>query len=193
METVEPRDYDWILEHSDVISNSVSAGKPILELGCGSGEDTIHLTKFGAVVATDINIDALQAQRAKSAARICLDVSKTFPFREKSFGFILASLSLHYFSWIETKIIVSEIKRVLVDRGNLIVRVNSTDDINYGAASGEKVEANFYRIENKYKRFFEFDSIKKLFLDWNIIQANEREIDRYGKPKFIWEIVLNAT
>lgn len=37
-----------------------------------------------------------------------------------------------------------EIKRILTPNGYLIARVNSVDDINYGAGQGEKLEENFF-------------------------------------------------
>jgi hypothetical protein len=49
---------------------------------------------------------------------------------------MIADLSLHYFSWDETKKIVNEIKRVLKEDGFLLVRVNSVNDTNYGAGKG---------------------------------------------------------
>jgi SAM-dependent methyltransferase len=186
------KDDAWILEHSKVISESLLHEKPLLELGSGTGRDTIILEKYGPVVATDISVDLLQAQQSKSSNLVCLDISKTLPFKENSFCLILASLSLHYFSWKESEQIISEIRRVLIDKGFLIIRVNSVNDVNHGANSDEVIDSNFYRVGNRTKRFFDHDSIEELFLNWNIIEAREREIDRYKKPKFIWEVVLSA-
>jgi SAM-dependent methyltransferase len=188
----DTKDEAWLLEHSNVISESLLFEKPVLELGCGTGRDTIILEKYGPVVATDISVDALQAQQSKSSNLINLDISKTLPFKENSFCLILASLSLHYFSWKESEQIISEIRRVLIDKGFLIIRVNSVNDVNHGANSGEVIDSNFYRVGNRTKRFFDHDSIEKLFLNWTIIEAREKEIDRYEKPKFIWEVVLRA-
>ena len=99
---------------------------------------------------------------------------------------------MHYFSWNITESITREIKRVLIEKGILIVRLNSINDVNYGAASGEEIESNFYRIGDRTKRFFDHESIGKLFPEWKIIEASEQVIDRYEKPKFIWELVLNV-
>lgn len=52
--------------------------------------------------------------------------------------------SLHYFNNEAIKSIVEEIKRVLITDGYIIVRVNSVNDINYGAGNGEEIEKNFY-------------------------------------------------
>jgi SAM-dependent methyltransferase len=185
-------DDHWLLEHSERISCAISPEKSILELGCGSGRDTEHLCRFGFVIATDINHQGLQSINASSASRVRIDLSKPLPFQDRVFGFVLASLSLHYFSWTETEFIVAEIKRVLINSGNLLVRVNSTNDTNYGAGCGELIEENFFRTKSQRKRFFDLDSIEKLFWSWKIIQATEKEIDRYRLPKHVWEVVLLA-
>ena len=79
--------------------------------------------------------------------------------------------------------------------GHLLLRVNSTNDNNYGACSGEKIEDNFYLVEDKEKkkmpkRFFDEADIREFFKDWEIEYINEEKMDRYGNGKILWKVCL---
>lgn len=74
--------------------------------------------------------------------------------------------------------------------GYLICRLNSTNDINYGAGSGIEIEENYYKIGSNYKRFFDEESIDHIFCDWKIIIKKECDIERFEKSKKAWEIVV---
>ena len=47
-----------------------------------------------------------------------------------------------------------EIARVLKPNGNLLARVNSISDLNYGAGQGQRLEENYYFVDGYNKRFF---------------------------------------
>lgn len=74
--------------------------------------------------------------------------------------------------------------------GVLLCRVNSTNDTNYGAGQGLKIEENFYNIDGKLKRFFNEVQLRELFKGWDIQYINETEIDRYSSKKVLWEISI---
>src|SRR5215813_12283214 len=93
---------------------NLSLDEPELELGCGKGRDTATLCAGGlSVVATDISRTSLQqcAKGAPRASTVQMDLREPFPFRAMSFRVIVASLSLHYFSWTGTRGVVDEIAR----------------------------------------------------------------------------------
>jgi SAM-dependent methyltransferase len=105
------------------------------------------------------------------------------------FDVVVASLSLHYFDWITTKNIVAEISRVLVDDGFLLCRVNSNQDINYGARGYPKLESGLFDVGGMSKRFFDKTSILDLFSgDWTFIDLEHKSIDRYQQTKTVWEL-----
>jgi SAM-dependent methyltransferase len=118
-----------------------SANGLLLELGCGSGWDTIELLSAGCkVIATDISSENL-AECAKSpshAKLVQMDNGKPFPFANASIDVIIASLSLHYFAWDVTMKIAFELRRCLKADGLLLARFNSTHDFNYGASPTQR-------------------------------------------------------
>jgi hypothetical protein len=74
----------------------------------------------------------------------------------------------------------------------LIVRVNSTRDTEHGAVGHAEIEPNFYAVGGYSKRFFDGQSARDLFRYWRIEAIDERVILRYEKPKWIWEMCLQA-
>lgn len=169
----------------------------VLELGCENGRDTAWLVQQGLqVVGTDISIDALRV--CKRAVPECLvvqhDIRQPLPFPDASFGAVVASLSLHYFAWKETQAAVAEIRRVLKPPfGILLCRLNSTRDVYHGARDGgREIERHFYEVNATYsdrKRFFDRSEVMDLFAGWKVLSCVERTIDRYEKPKVVWEVV----
>jgi hypothetical protein len=100
---------------------------------------------------------------------------------------MIASLSLHYFSWDVTLQIASELKRCLQHGGLLLARFNSVNDHHHGAASTLEIEPNFYHVGTGTKRFFDEDSVRLFLQGWDIQFLEENVIDRYKKPKYVRE------
>ncbi|MDO3680076.1 class I SAM-dependent methyltransferase [Paenibacillus ehimensis] len=171
-----------------------SEAGPILDLGCGAGNDTMYLTEKGySVIACDRSAEALMlVQKLMPQAKTeRLDLLRPLPFRDGSARAVVSDLSLHYFSWSDTGKIVAEISRVLEPGGQLWCRVNSTRDFEYGAGQGRLVEANYYELDGKHKRFFDRPQLEQLFQEWQVSFLQEQTMDRYDKPKVVW--VLAAT
>ena len=163
----------------------------MLELGCGGGRDTATLRAAGlAVVATDIARPSLRrtAETARGAAVVQLDLGEPLPFRTTSFRVVVASLSLHYFSWRRTTRAVDEIARCLRPGGLLLARVNSTKDVNHGAGVGDEIEPHLFRVGTREKRFFDRADVMALLAGWRIEHLVERTIQRYEQPKVVWEV-----
>lgn len=165
---------------------------PIIDLGCGSGNDSKYLIEHGKkVVACDYAENAVENVRKNFPELIdakCFDMTEELPFEDGYAGIVIADLSLHYFSEEVTKKVLADIKRVLCDNGLLIFRVNSINDINHGAGKGTEVEHHYYLNEanDRYKRFFDRADINKFFSDWNIEYAEEEKMDRYELLKILW-------
>lgn len=167
-----------------------STGGFLLELGCGSGWDTAELAAAGLnVIAADIARSKLPecVHAAPGAGILQLNLSYPLPFCDHSMAVILASLSLHYFSWDKTLQIEAELRRCLQPGGVLIARFNSTRDYHYGASSEQEIEPNFYRVGGQTKRFFDEACVKKFLHGWEIRFLEENVIQRYRNPKYVWE------
>lgn len=181
--------YDnWLDDYQEVLDKCET---PVLDLGCGTGNDTLYLTERGfKVIACDYSKFALDKikQDIQGVETKQIDISQTLPFEDKTFDLIIADLSLHYFDEQTTKKIMQEIKRILRPSGNLLARVNSTADINHGAGQGKKLEENFYFVEGYNKRFFSIEDAKKFFSIIGNVKVRETDMLRYTKPKKVVEI-----
>ena len=80
---------------------------------------------------------------------------------------------------------------ILLNNGYLLCRVNSTRDFNHGAGQGEEIESNYYCNNNCYKRFFDSKMIDELFSEKRkMVEKKEYSLDRYSKPKILWEVAV---
>lgn len=183
--------YDlWLDKHSSILLESLDT--PIIDLGCGFGNDTLYLSERGfPVISCDFSAEALKRLAffiEKPVTRL-FDMTEGLPFAGGSAKIVIADLSLHYFSWSTTWEIIADIKRVLVQGGFLLTRVNSVKDTNYGAGQGTVIEENFYCLDGKYKRFFDQKQLNRLFAEWEVVHCSENAMDRYKDSKILWELV----
>lgn len=167
-------------------------GLTILELGCGWGLDTeILLDKGYGVVAADLSEENLRrgVERAPGASRLLLDLCEPLPLADDSFDVAMASLCLHYFDWDRTERALAEVHRILNPGGLLAVRVNSTRDVHHGAVGHPQISPNFYDVDGSPKRFFDRDTIDRLFgKHWAMTSVKEMTIQRWELPKVVWEV-----
>jgi SAM-dependent methyltransferase len=166
---------------------------PVLELGCGTGRDTSTLAAAGVhVVGLDQSKEAIERARVTvpDAEFHVGDIRDPFPVA--SARVVIASLSLHYFAWAETERIVERIGIVLNGEGLLLCRLNSVRDHHYGASGHPRIEPNYYRVKGRPKRFFDEPDVVRLFAGWRIRSLGERTIDRYERPKVVWEAAVET-
>lgn len=164
---------------------------PIIDLGCGSGNDTRYLISRGKrVIACDFSENAIENIRRNFPELYrteYFDMTGAFPFEDNFTELVIADLCLHYFSGQVTGSVLSEIKRILKPDGKLLMRVNSVKDVNHGAGQGTEIERNYFKIsDGRFKRFFDRDDIYGFFGDWNILYLKEERMDRYDLPKMLW-------
>src|SRR5438067_13021307 len=128
-----------------------SANGRVLELGCANGRDTAWLAQQGFhVIGTDVSADALRvcARAVPGSLVVQHDLRCPLPFPDASFGAVVASLCLHYFTWKDTKAAVAEIRRVLKPPfGIVLARLNSTRDMYHGARDGvRELERHYWEM-----------------------------------------------
>jgi SAM-dependent methyltransferase len=177
---------------------SRASNLPILELGCGSGADTVILVNDGhEVMAIDCSAPEIAVAKIKApaAAYYCQDMRTAFFLPNAvDLGVVVASLSLHYFDWPETLRIVEQIRSTLKIGGVLLCRVNSTNDYNYGASGHPEIAKNYYLVDGEPKRFFDRQAVEALFANgWRTIAIEEKIIHKYEHPKSVWEVILERT
>jgi SAM-dependent methyltransferase len=186
----------WLNRWLPLLRERAGAGL-VLEIGCGHGDDTAALAGAGLRVhAFDLSRVAvgIAKVRVPSATVECRDTRQPFPDGARELGVIVASLSLHYFSWSETQTIVQRIRSALRPGGILLCRLNSTQDHNFGASGHPELEPNFFLVNGEPKRFFDETSIASLFAEgWGQLSLQHFVISKYIKPKALWEVVLERT
>ena len=110
------------------IAGQYTAGKKVLEVGCGVGLGLGYLLKKAkSVVGGDISEEALATARKhyqKRVELIRLDAQK-LSFRDSSFDTVVAMEILYYLPHPEE--FIDECRRVLVDGGTLVLCVGNKD------------------------------------------------------------------
>ena len=161
---------DWLEDFDDIIEKCTT---PVLDLGCGTGNDTLYLTrKNKKVIACDRSVNAIEAIKTNIPdvyETNCFDMLEGLPYADESFELVIADLCLHYFREKDTIKIIDEIRRVLKDGGHLIFRVNSIHDVNHGAGKGIEIEPHLFETsDGRLKRFFDDEDAKSFFKDFHI-------------------------
>lgn len=172
-------------------------GRPVLELGCGLGDDTSTLVAAGFTVhAIDLSSAAVAATqcRVPRAHVTCADMRSPFPLGQHAAGAVIASLSLHYFKWAETVELIARIRDTLAPNGVFLCRLNSTEDHNFGASGHPMVEPDYYLVNGQPKRFFNEAAIEQLFdAGWQLHAKAHVVTRKYIQSKALWEVVLQPT
>jgi|WetSurMetagenome_2_1015567.scaffolds.fasta_scaffold728209_1 SAM-dependent methyltransferase len=178
----------WLSQYSEFFE----AGGKVLDLGCGNGSNIPFLLNRNAeIYAVDYSEIAIKHIKNQWDITVLLhDIRNPLPFDADSFDLILADLSLHYFPFLETTRIISDLYRVTKARGILIARVNSINDTNHGSGIGTEVERNYYDLNGRRKRFFDREMVYDLFDNgFSISKAIENRTNKYNDEKILWEIV----
>lgn len=179
---------DWLDLFLPIIERT---DKPVLDLGCGSGNDTLYLINQGKqVISCDQSENAIRNIR-KNFPEVfdvkCFNMLQGMPFDDTSFDVVIADLCLHYFREQDTKKLLEEIRRILTTDGHLIFRVNSMNDTNHGAGQGREVEPHLYATEdNRLKRFFDEADIERFFTGFDPEYCKEEIMTRYTLEKRLY-------
>ena len=96
---------------------------------------------------------------------------------------MFANLSIHYFSDVDTKKLIDEIKRILKSDGLFIGSVNSMQKLQSIKDTAEILEYHFYLNKGKYIRLFDIKDLKKYLSIFDILKIEERETVRFGYKK----------
>jgi SAM-dependent methyltransferase len=177
----------------DMFSKEINeCNTPIIDLGCGGGNNTLYLINKGKTVIPCDFADSAIKQVKMIFPEITraeqFDMLDGMPFTDGFTDIVVADLCLHYFTTEATHSILNEIKRILRPGGLLFARVNSVNDINHGAGKGVQIERNLYLTkDNRYKRFFDEQDIAFFFHGWNIVNVNEERMMRYKKKRYFGE------
>ena len=179
---------DWLERFDEII---LQTKRPVLDLGCGGGNNTKYLIDKGKQVIpcdqSQASIDIITKNFPEIDDVRCFNMLDGLPFADETFDVVIADLCLHYFTKADTETILSEIQRILVPGGYLIFRVNSTGDVNHGAGQGIEIEHHLYETDaGTLKRFFDEEDIGSFFRDFEIEYLNEETMGRYKLEKRVF-------
>ena len=183
---------DWLEKFDDII---MGTQKPILDLGCGGGNDTLYLISKGKqVISCDQSPSAINNIR-KNFPEVydakCFNMLDGLPFEDEAFDVVIADLCLHYFLKTDTEKILNDIRRILTPGGHLILRVNSINDVLHGAGQGPEIEHHVFEMEGKtIKRFFNEEDIRSFFRDFTIEYLREEIMTRYKLEKRLYRVCV---
>lgn len=186
----------WLDRWLPTLRERAHAG-PVLEIGCGAGDDTAVLVRAGfTVVAFDLRPEQVAAARrqAPAASIHVQDMMAPFPLEGAGIGVVLASLSIHYFPWTQTLALVRRIHDTLAPAGLFLARLNASDDIHFGATGHPEIEPGLHRVDGSPKRFFSRDDTLALFgQGWQVLGLEHRVTHKYGPAKRLWEVAVERT
>lgn len=147
--------------------------KTLLDLGAGSGQDSVYFADKGfKVTAIDFsksgiaNIVSLGHKNIKVLQRDIRHI--TFP--QESFDIIYAHLSLHYFNDEETTKIFNKLFKYLKKGGYVFIKCKSTDDSLFG--KGVRVGKDMYR-KGHVRHFFTKEYMKKKLEQFKVIEIRK--------------------
>jgi len=123
------RSYPESLIKKIIALGSISQGKKVLDLGCGTGNISSQLRKAikADVIGVDASFDMLKVAKGKSLEVICADIdNQRLPFRDSSFDTVIVAYVIHQIK--NLAFLLSECYRVLHD-GVLVLLTSSHKQI----------------------------------------------------------------
>jgi ubiquinone/menaquinone biosynthesis C-methylase UbiE len=199
------QEIDWGGALTDGVMGYLENCHNLLDLGCGSGNDALRLARTGMrVIGLDVSLSAVNRAQDRANAEglnaqfVQADMSQGLTFRSGRFDGVLANLSLHYFSWEQTRSIVAEVGRVLKPGGVFVLHLNSEREGEKRRAKGvamEPLEPGLYREgDGITRRYFSVQQLEELLKDWRVELLELLRIENTrGKPKICWRAVaLNS-
>lgn len=155
-----------------------------MDLGCGIGQYTQKFIEYGyEVVSSDISDIALSKVQTFNNNVKKVDMRENLPFKNNEFDLVFANLSIPYFSNIDTKNLVREVKRILKPGGMFVGSVNGIQGYSAIKDTAEEIEYHYWLNKGKYVRLFDEQDLREYLNIFEIIKLEERETIRFGHEK----------
>ncbi|MCF6254810.1 MAG: class I SAM-dependent methyltransferase [Gammaproteobacteria bacterium] len=125
----------------------------VLDYGCGSGENLLHLARREfQMTGADISDSALETtrlrlQEADLNAELSLINGATLPFEDASFDVIVAWQVLTYNDWNSLPVILAELDRVLCPGGIFIATMSAPGD--FMEQNGKPLHNGLYELQSR--------------------------------------------
>jgi SAM-dependent methyltransferase len=154
-----------------------AAVRTILELGCGTGNDTARMASEGySVTAVDVSGEAIgQAQaRFGSMARFMVaDMTKRLPFPDGGFDAVMSNVALHMFPDGVTRALFTQVGRLVRAGGLFVFHVNALEDrpLRARRLPARELEPDYVAEESgQTMHFFSEAYLRELLAGWQEVQ-----------------------
>jgi SAM-dependent methyltransferase len=180
-----------------------SGARDVLELGCGTGNDSARLARQGyRVMATDLSSHAVSAARQKYGDLVefrIVDMAAGLPFPKSRFDAVMANVALHMFTDLVTRSVFAEVRRVLRAGGLFLFHVNAHDDRPLRQRARpvlRELEPDFVLEEaGQTVRFFSRAYLDDLLTSWQVVMLEHLEI-AHARPdvpfKRVWRVAART-
>jgi SAM-dependent methyltransferase len=180
-----------------------SGARDVLELGCGTGNDSARLARQGyRVMATDLSSHAVSAARQKYGDLVefrIVDMAAGLPFPKSRFDAVMANVALHMFTDLVTRSVFAEVRRVLRAGGLFLFHVNAHDDRPLRQRARpflRELEPDFVLEEaGQTVRFFSRAYLDDLLTSWQVVRLEHLEI-AHARPdvpfKRVWRVAART-
>jgi SAM-dependent methyltransferase len=145
----------------------------ILELGCGTGNDTARLAGEGySVTAIDLSGEAIGQAKAKfgsMATFVVADMTQRLPFPDEGFDAVMSNVAMHMFPDGVTRALFAEVGRLVRPDGLFLFHVNALEDRPLRARSqpARELEPDYVAEESgQTMHFFSEAYLRELLGGW---------------------------
>ncbi len=156
----------------------LSAGQAVLDLGCGTGGDSLVLAQHGLdVVGLDHSHEAIAQAREKARTTalpvvfLQADMAEPLPLSDRQFDLVMSNVAFHSFPDRLLRTILREIERVLRPGGRFLFHVNSLDDMRYRPKERvREIEPDYFlESDGQMVHFFSEAYCRDLLRSWDLL------------------------
>ena len=179
----------------------------VLDLGCGTGAETLTLHEQGFdVTGLDYSAEAISIARSRDGSAgefIVADMAEALPFQDAEFDAVMSNVAAHMFSDTITRSIFGEVRRITRPGGLFLFHLNSLEDRPLRAEDkgpGREIEENYILEEDgQTMHFFSMEYLSDLLSEWESVhlepveafkhETDERYVHRVmsGYPEYAEE------
>ncbi|TAK34632.1 MAG: class I SAM-dependent methyltransferase [Chloroflexota bacterium] len=118
----------WYVGMRSIVDSLLSKAMPtpgltVLDAGCGTGANLVHLGARGQVVGLDLAEEALSFCRLRGSQKLTRGSIQTLPFRQDCFDLVVSFDVLYHRAVSDDVVALREFRRVLRPDGLLLLRL----------------------------------------------------------------------
>jgi len=192
MKNNHPSYKKWFEDEKKFLIDNIKKNAKVLDVGCGDGRGLKDISEITTNLV-GIDHDKTAVKKAKinlkeiKNAKILLADGKKIPFKDKTFDVILCTNTLTNF-YNDKYIILSEMRRVLKDTGNIFISVYSEDALEERLKAYKQANLNIKNIlSNGTVIFDDFE------IDEYSEQFSKSELEEIFKKANLQVLKINKT